>query len=757
MSKSTNSKENLSNKKIFNEDIIGRLILFAAAIIMFWQQLSGNAFFWEDFVEYVYPVQNFAAAQFDKWIIPFWNPYSFNGMPFLADMQVGFFYPFSRLFGFAFFNDGQLSIYALQFIVIFHIIIANLGMFRLARYFKISTYPAVVAALSFSFSFIMIMHTIHPMMIFLISWFPQVLYYYLKGLDENKIKSGIYAGLIFGMSLLAGHPQITLYLILFLGLIFIWKIIFEIKEKQDKIAKFLIAGIIPFAIAAGIFQIQYLPTQELADLSQRAEMTYESSAEGSLEFKQLFTAFAPNLFGYVSPNNDAKLPFHLTNGDNASPYFYYWETGFYFGIIAIIFGLFAVFTNYKDKTVLFLLIISIFGFLYALGDNFILHKIMYNLPLFGGFRNPARMMLFPIIGLSLLAGFGIDQIIKSDKKQIKLLLIAAGIPLLIGFAIAIGLFTDAKLPANYASVVSSQGISAIIFSIIAFILAFLAITKKINLRILGIGLVLITAIDLISSGKFFNESNTDPAKNYQLDAQMLAAFTPNPPKELFRVNSRMYNPSYMAMNRNIGLVKNIMLVEGYNPLVLKRVTPPLENAEQIHDALNVKYELAINPQTGQPYFAENQDRLPRAWIVHDYRVYDSEEQIKSAMSAGGFDISKYAALEQKVDFKANPEASSPTPEILEYSANYIKIKANATAEGLLCLSEIYYPAWKVKINGENAELLNANYALRAVAIKKGEHIIEMRYDSDSYKLGMWITLLTLILSVVGVILLRKEK
>lgn len=755
MSKSTNQKTYFEAKKFLNEDSFARLILFLATIVMFWQQLSGNAFFWEDFVEYVYPVQNFAAAQFDKWIIPFWNPYSFNGMPFLADMQVGFFYPFSRLFGFAFFHDGQLSVYALQIIVIFHIFVANLGMFRLAKYLKISTYPAVVAALSFGLSFIMIMHTIHPMMIFLISWFPHVLYNYLKGLDVNRIKYGIYAGLLFGMSLLAGHPQITLYLILFLGLIFVWKVIFEIKEKQNQISKFIIAGIIPFVIAAGIFQIQYLPTQELADLSQRAEMTYEASAEGSLQFKQLFTAFAPNLYGYVSPNNDAKLPFHLMNGDKQAPYFYYWETGFYFGIIAIIFGLFAILTRYKDKTILFLALISLFGFLYALGENFIMHKIFYNLPLFGGFRNPARMMIFVIIGFSLLSGFGIDQLVKSDRKQLKFLLIATGIPLIIGLAIAAGLFTDANLPQNYAAIVSEQAISPIVFAIFALILGFFALTKKINLQILGIGLIILTTADLISAGKFFNESKNDPIQNYRIDPSMQTAFTPNPPSDIFRVNSRIYNPSYMAMNRNIGLVKNIMLVEGYNPLVLQRVTPPLESASKIHDALNVKYELAINPQSGQPVFTENQDRMPRAWIVHDYKIYNSGDEVKKAMSEGGFDISKYAALEENPKFISSPEIDSPTPEIFEYSANSIKIKVNAKADGLLCLSEIYYPAWKSKIDGKSVKVLNANYALRAVPISKGEHIVEMKYDSDAFKLGMWITLVTLVISVLGLVFVKE--
>ena len=54
------------------------IIIFSllTTIIFFNQQIFGNSFFWEDFLEYVYPVQSFAARESGIFDIPFWNPFS---------------------------------------------------------------------------------------------------------------------------------------------------------------------------------------------------------------------------------------------------------------------------------------------------------------------------------------------------------------------------------------------------------------------------------------------------------------------------------------------------------------------------------------------------------------------------------------------------------------------------------------------------------------------------------------------------------
>lgn len=131
---SKNIAQNKSNK--FNlQDIkefpIWIPILFFAltTIIFFSSQLFGSTFFWEDFIEYVYPTQTFAARESAGFVIPFWNPYIFSGMPFIADLQTGFFYPLNRVLNFFVSSDGSLSVWGLQFITILHFFIAQIGFF----------------------------------------------------------------------------------------------------------------------------------------------------------------------------------------------------------------------------------------------------------------------------------------------------------------------------------------------------------------------------------------------------------------------------------------------------------------------------------------------------------------------------------------------------------------------------------------------------------------------------------------------------
>ena len=236
-------------------------------------------------------------------------------------------------------------------------------------------------------------------------------------MNLRKYKWALSAGLIFGISSLSGHPQILLYESLFLILLFVWYFIHDIKNKilnGRTIIHFILAGALPLIIAFGIFAIQYLPSQELAKLSRRSEQSFEKAAEGSLKFKQIYTTITPKLFGFVDGKNDKTAPFHLDD----SPYYFYWDTAFYSGLCALFLGLFGMLTNFKSKEGSFLIFISIFGFLFALGSNFFLFELFYNLPFFGLLRIPARIMFFFGIGMCLLAGFGFDELSNQIRQTI---------------------------------------------------------------------------------------------------------------------------------------------------------------------------------------------------------------------------------------------------------------------------------------------------------------------------------------------------
>ena len=338
-------------------------VFIATTFIFFMSQLLGSSFFWEDFVRAVYPSQAFAAREWLADGIPFWNPYTFNGSPFFADVQIGFFYPFNRLMSLFVASDGTLPVAAVQSIIILHFFISQFGLYLLSRSFKISSIGSIIAAISYSFSMLMICHVFHPMMIYHLAWFPWVVWLFYRALHQQKIKYGILAGLIFGMSLLAGHPQTALYEAFFLLLFFIVYSLHSLAKKEWN-AMALVWSIIrvavPMLIAVGIFAVQYLPSAELADLSQRDEITFEKASEGSLQLKQVYSTISPKIFGTVSGSTD-KSTYYLQFKNNSQSYFF-WETSFYFGLAALLLGIIGIAAFANTKLGITLIILMIFCF-----------------------------------------------------------------------------------------------------------------------------------------------------------------------------------------------------------------------------------------------------------------------------------------------------------------------------------------------------------------------------------------------------------
>jgi len=64
-------------------------------------------------------------------------------------------------------------------------------------------------------------------------------------------------------------------------------------------------------------------------------------------------------------------------------------------------------------------------------------------------------------------------------------------------------------------------------------------------------------------------------------------------------------------------------------------------------------------------------------------------------------------------------------------------------EGFLILSDVYYPGWKVYVDGIEEKIYRADYLLRAVHLPPGFHQVRFVYDPMSFKVGLWIILSTL--------------
>jgi len=163
---------------------------------------------------------------------------------------------------------------------------------------------------------------------------------------------------------------------------------------------------------------------------------------------------------------------------------------------------------------------------------------------------------------------------------------------------------------------------------------------------------------------------------------------------------------------------------------------------------------------------QNLNYLPRAFLVEKYRIVAKEDEYKQVMQSKDFRPGEEALLYEEpwggnsselgvrsselVKTKTIKEQKKRENEvaIVDYRNNSIKLNVNTDRPKILVLSETYYPGWKVYVDGQEKKILKANFAFRAVPLSAGQHEVEFIYDPWTFKIGLYITLLTII-SLVG--------
>jgi hypothetical protein len=732
--------------------------LFTLATLLFFRaQLFGQAYFWEDFIEYVYPAQSFAARMLQSGTIPFWNPYTFSGLPFAADVAVGLWYPPNMMLA-LFVSDGRLSVLAVECLIIAHVWLAQVTMYGLVRSYGVSNLGSAIAALSYGFSGIVVCHTFHPMMVAHYAWFPLAFMLFRRALEQKGIaavRSSLLAGMVLGVMMLSGHPQTTLYLLLWLLLYTLWHVgngLYEHIPASALLRSGALAAL-PVLIGAGIFAIQLLHSQEFSSVSERNLLTVEKASIGSLQFKQLLTAFAPKLFGASdaasSTGAAGAVPFVL----EGSEYYAFWETAFYCGVVALMLGLVGMVHTFRScehgRLGMFVLLTSLFAVLFALGNNGVVFPAMFQLPLFDRFRVPSRIVCYLTIGFTLLAGVGFDALAGASPKRWRIALTVVGGVLAVSFVLVLGGTALAETPKQFVAAVQSHLLVAFVFTLLAAAALLLAARGVLPPTIAGLACIVLVVIDLNVMLSSFNSGTTNPEDVYKLNPQLQFLLQPQQPDSLFRVQTR--ERGVMTMPRNQGLMTPVMMFEGYMPLTLERRNPITPSAETTLDLLNIRYAVRVDSASGRAYFAERPTAFPRARMLYKARE-TSTDSVKTLAASGEVDFAHEVLLE-----RASPLAlpNEPVPSVqhsvrcTEYTPNSMSYTVSTSKNGVLLLSEIWYPAWRVTIDGQPAEVLRANYSLRAVAVPQGTHVVRWVYNSQPFRIGAWISAATLVLVAAG--------
>ncbi len=705
--------------------------LFAVIITLFFNRvLLGRSFLGEDFPEEEIPRIAFAAAALAEGDFPYWNPYVFGGMPFFADPHVGLLYP-PRL-ALAFLAPrGDLPVWPAEFAIVLHFWIAAFGMFLVGRgLFGLASWGAAFAGLAYGLSGMMVVHACHPGMIFQIAWFPVLFFLFVRGFDSWP--RALAAGLALGVSFLAGHPQTTAYTLL--ALVVTGGFLAVGAARSDAARPRLAAALARLAasllVASGLFAVQLLPSLELLSLSERASLAPAAAAEYALTWRQVAKFLAPTYFGHTEATSPRLVLLLAAIG--------VWFRARFAGTRPLggLRGLLVVF--------------AALSFLFALGPRFVVWPVLVHVPGLGLFRAPVRMLYLWNFALALVAGDALDRLVRGE--------IATARPAR-WFAVVAGALTLAALPILAAKGLVRGGevarslsdhVAILVLAMGALAAAVLAIAAAGHARSAVRGAVVLAAlaVDLFLLGYGYNDGPTDPRDRFRREADEIARLAQEGRAESFRV--KMSQGERRLFERNQGSVDRLFLLEGYNPIALARRLPPTPWSEDAAlDLMNVKY--VVDTTGAEPVLRERVGYLPRAALFYSARVMDD------SAAAGGplppFDHRRELLLEEPpgVALPADGASAAARARVARYAADEIEVEVETAENAILLLSEVWYPAWVARVDGERRRVLRANGCLRAVAVESGRHTVLFRYESEAFRRGLAVTIGTAGLTLVALL------
>jgi hypothetical protein len=171
----------------------------------------------------------------------------------------------------------------------------------------------------------------------------------------------------------------------------------------------------------------------------------------------------------------------------------------------------------------------------------------------------------------------------------------------------------------------------------------------------------------------------------------------------------------------------------------------------LFDLLNVKYKTVPDEQKHSLALVEHPTGLPRAFFVYAMHITQTDDELAGYVQSPAFDHREIAVLEKDPGFTlpALPHVPTAHALITRYENNRIWLDVETENNGLLVLSEIYYPGWKAFVDANETEVFRTDYNLRSFFVPAGHHTVEVKFQPATYVEGGMITLSALLLCAVG--------
>ena len=367
-----------------------------------------------------------------------------------------------------------------------------------------------------------------------------------------------------------------------------------------------------------------------------------------------------------------------------------------------------------------LLASTLFSVMLAWGSNFMwLTELFFNyFPLYNKFRAVSSILVVAEIAMPLLGFLALKALMDgsvSKEKAQKSILIAGGVTA--GLCLCFALFGKslysftapgdamllAQLPesivdairADRAALLTSDAWRSFAFIVAAGALVYFYNEKKLKFAPLAIGLGVLILVDMWPVDKrYFNDSFfvTPTAKEANFEKQPWEEAILQDTDPHFRIMNRTTNT--FNESRSSYYLKSI---GGYHAAKLRRYQDLIdEHLNPMHmpviGMLNAKYIIAPGEE-GQPQVWLNQYALGNAWFVDSLVIAEGAREECDALNE--IDLTHMAVLDKSfADYVSdlNPTiAPDADVELTAYSPKQLDYEYTTSQPGTIVFSEIYYP------------------------------------------------------------------
>lgn len=726
--------------------------------------LEGKTVPW-DSKDQFYPFLSFVAHSLRTGELPLWNPSVNSGYPMVSDPQSMIFSPIAVL---SMLIPAQPSLHWFDGIELLHILLAGIGMLVLLVRLGRSTPAALFAALVYMYGGSASGRMQHVPMIFAYSYFPFALCALDGMLATKKLRWAMSFGLIAGV--MAAHQNQVSYLfsLALLGYL-IYRAVSSgspkkfLAESWRGIAAATITGAATLAVPLYL-TLQFLP------LSNRLKIPYEIAiAADSMRPLTMLTLFIRNFFGNARPNSYWGL------GDVT-------ETYLYAGTLPIVLIARHGIGNgiLFERQFRYFLYVGIAAVLYALGGFTPFYWIVYHvLPGVSLYRRPTDATFVLNMVLAVACGFVMDRIAAGAAGRLRPFVLSITGILVAGLFI-LGLHYAAvehKLQSMTKDLLLAAvfiGLSLLLLQAIAaarleqwrLMLVFTAlfllvldmgvhsVGSRLNAERDEFSILETNALQADPVAKFVrngldSEKETGP---YRADIFWAGSLWANAPMILGIQSTQGYNPLQYALYNRIAGKQDFPKARLFSPL-LPTYGAPMLNLLGVRYIVSSKTLSEIDSTVTDGRFPlvfeknglrvwRNPNAMPRVMAATSIYV---EPDLEGAINDGKLapvdyrstvvltHLPKTLAIDDAVE-RIIPLATRDRPvvRIQEYANNQVTLTMEGTGDAILVLNDLYYPYWRVYVDGTERELLQANYMFRGVHVRDGDKKVVFRFEPFSW-------------------------